>query len=45
MAVVDVAYLFSSFIWSYAHFLIPIGLLIDKYGLKRAGGLGRLKSR
>jgi len=37
---VGMGYLFSSFIWSYALFLIPVGLLIDKYGVKRVGGLG-----
>ncbi|NWC94401.1 MULTISPECIES: MFS transporter [unclassified Pseudomonas] len=37
---VGMGYLFSSFIWSYALFLIPVGLLIDKYGVKRVGGIG-----
>lgn len=37
---VGMGYLFSSFIWSYALFLIPVGLLIDKYGVKRVGGFG-----
>lgn len=37
---VGMGYLFSSFIWSYALFLIPVGLLIDRYGVKRVGGLG-----
>jgi ACS family glucarate transporter-like MFS transporter len=37
---VGMGYLFSSFIWSYALFLIPIGLLIDKFGVKRVGGFG-----
>lgn len=37
---VEMGYLFSSFIWSYALFLIPVGLLIDKYGVERVGGLG-----
>lgn len=37
---VGMGYLFSSFIWSYALFLIPVGLLIDKFGVKRVGGLG-----
>lgn len=39
---VGMGYLFSSFIWSYALFLIPVGLLIDRYGAKRIGGLGIL---
>ncbi|NWB31910.1 MFS transporter [Pseudomonas gingeri] len=37
---VGMGYLFSSFIWSYALFLIPVGLLIDRYGVKRVGGIG-----
>lgn len=37
---VGMGYLFSSFIWSYALFLIPVGLLIDKFGVKRVGGIG-----
>lgn len=37
---VGMGYLFSSFIWSYALFLIPVGLLIDKFGVKRVGGFG-----
>lgn len=37
---VGMGYLFSSFIWSYALFLIPVGLLIDKFGVKRVGGVG-----
>ncbi|WP_397453248.1 MFS transporter [Pseudomonas sp. NA-150] len=37
---VGMGYLFSSFIWSYALFLIPVGLLIDKFGIKRVGGIG-----
>ncbi|MPQ67957.1 MULTISPECIES: MFS transporter [unclassified Pseudomonas] len=37
---IGMGYLFSSFIWSYALFLIPVGLLIDKFGVKRVGGMG-----
>jgi len=37
---VGMGYLFSSFIWSYPLFLIPVGLLIDKFGVKRVGGFG-----
>jgi len=37
---VGMGYLFSSFIWSYALFLIPVGMLIDKFGVKRVGGFG-----
>jgi MFS family permease len=33
-------YLFSSFIWSYAIFLLPMGFLIDRFGTKRMAGVG-----
>jgi ACS family glucarate transporter-like MFS transporter len=42
LSAVGMGYLFSSFIWSYALFLIPVGLLIDRYGAKRIGGIGIL---
>ncbi|QXH53905.1 MFS transporter [Pseudomonas fakonensis] len=42
LSAVGMGYLFSSFIWSYALFLIPVGLLIDRYGAKRIGGFGIL---
>jgi MFS family permease len=37
---VGMGYLFSSFIWSYALFLLPLGILIDRFGAKRMAGLG-----
>jgi MFS family permease len=39
----DVAkgYLFSSFLWTYALFLIPMGLLVDRFGAKSVAGWGR----
>ncbi|WP_320534447.1 MFS transporter [Robbsia andropogonis] len=37
---VGMGYLFSSFIWSYALFLIPMGILIDRFGAKRMAGVG-----
>ncbi len=38
----DVAkgYLFSSFLWTYAAFVIPMGLLADRYGAKKVAGWG-----
>ena len=37
---VGMGYLFSSFIWSYALFLLPMGYLIDRLGTKRMAGVG-----
>lgn len=37
---VGMGYLFSSFIWSYALFLLPMGYLIDRFGTKRMAGVG-----
>jgi MFS family permease len=37
---VGMGYLFSSFIWSYAIFLLPMGYLIDRFGAKRMAGAG-----
>jgi ACS family glucarate transporter-like MFS transporter len=37
---VGMGYLFSSFIWSYALFLIPMGILIDRFGAKRLASVG-----
>ncbi|MFL9908320.1 MFS transporter [Paraburkholderia sp. RL17-337-BIB-A] len=37
---VGLGYLFSSFIWSYALFLLPMGYLIDRLGTKRMAGVG-----
>lgn len=33
-------YLFSSFLWTYALFLLPMGLLVDRFGAKRVAGVG-----
>ena len=33
-------YLFSSFIWSYTLCVIPMGLLVDRFGAKRVAGFG-----
>jgi MFS family permease len=40
LTAVGMGYLFSSFIWSYALFLIPMGFLIDRFGTKRMAGVG-----
>lgn len=40
LTTIQMGYLFSSFIWSYALFLIPMGFLIDRYGAKRMAGIG-----
>jgi ACS family glucarate transporter-like MFS transporter len=39
---VQKGYLFSSFLWTYLLFLIPSGILADKYGARGvcAGGMG-----
>jgi ACS family glucarate transporter-like MFS transporter len=37
---VGMGYLFSSFIWSYALFLLPMGMLVDRFGTKRIAGVG-----
>jgi MFS family permease len=37
---VGMGYLFSSFIWSYALFLLPMGMLVDRFGNKRIAGVG-----
>lgn len=38
----DVAkgYLFSSFLWTYTLFLIPMGLFVDRFGAKKVAGWG-----
>jgi ACS family glucarate transporter-like MFS transporter len=33
-------YLFSSFLWTYTLFLIPMGWLVDRFGAKRTAGFG-----
>ena len=40
LTAVGMGYLFSSFIWSYALLLLPMGFLIDRYGTKRMAGVG-----
>jgi MFS family permease len=40
LSAVGMGYLFSSFIWSYAIFLLPMGFLIDRFGTKRMAGVG-----
>ncbi|MBN3785866.1 MFS transporter [Burkholderia sp. Ac-20353] len=40
LTAVGMGYLFSSFIWSYALFLLPMGFLIDRFGTKRMAGIG-----
>lgn len=39
---ISMGYLFSSFIWSYALFLLPMGILLDRFGPKRIAGWGIL---
>ncbi len=33
-------YLFSSFLWTYTLFLLPMGVLVDRFGAKRVAGIG-----
>ncbi|WP_322093608.1 MFS transporter [Paraburkholderia bannensis] len=40
LSAVGMGYLFSSFIWSYALFLLPMGILIDRLGTKKMAGVG-----
>jgi MFS family permease len=37
---VALGYLFSSFLWTYTLFLIPMGSLVDRFGAKRVAGFG-----
>ena len=37
---VALGYLFSSFLWTYTLGLIPMGLLVDRFGAKRVAGFG-----
>jgi MFS family permease len=37
---IGMGYLFSSFVWSYTLFLLPMGFLIDRYGTRRMAGIG-----
>ena len=37
---VALGYLFSSFLWTYTIFLIPMGMLVDRFGAKRVASWG-----
>lgn len=37
---VTLGYLFSSFLWTYTLFLLPMGMLVDRFGAKRVAGYG-----
>ncbi len=37
---VSLGYLFSSFLWTYTLFLIPAGILVDRFGAKAVVGIG-----
>ena len=40
LSTVAKGYLFSSFLWTYTIFLMPMGLLVDRFGAKRVAGFG-----
>ncbi|HWK46943.1 MAG TPA: MFS transporter [Stellaceae bacterium] len=40
LSTVAKGYLFSSFLWTYTLFLIPMGFLVDRFGAKRVAGFG-----
>jgi MFS family permease len=40
LSTVGKGYLFSSFLWTYTLFLIPMGLLVDRFGAKRSAAVG-----
>ena len=40
LTAVGMGYLFSSFVWSYTLFLLPMGFLIDRFGTRRMAGIG-----
>ena len=40
LSTVAKGYLFSSFLWTYTIFLIPMGFLVDRFGAKRVAGVG-----
>lgn len=40
LSTVAQGYLFSSFIWSYTLCVVPMGLLVDRFGAKRVAGFG-----
>ena len=37
---VALGFLFSSFLWAYSVLVVPMGLLVDRFGAKRVAGLG-----
>ncbi|HAL37564.1 MAG TPA: MFS transporter [Polaromonas sp.] len=37
---IQMGYLFSSFLWTYLAFVIPAGILADRYGAKRVSAVG-----
>ncbi len=37
---VTLGYLFSSFLWTYTLCLLPMGMLVDRFGAKRTAGFG-----
>src|ERR1700761_587931 len=40
LSTVAKGYLFSSFLWTYTLFLIPMGWAVDRFGAKRTAGFG-----
>jgi MFS family permease len=42
LSAVQMGYLFSAYIWSYGAFIVPMGILIDRYGPKQLAGVGIL---
>jgi len=40
LTAIGMGYLFSSFVWSYTLFLLPMGFLIDRFGTRRMAGIG-----
>src|ERR1700733_5298283 len=37
---VQLGYLFSSFLWAYVLLLLPMGMAVDRYGVRMVAGLG-----
>jgi MFS family permease len=40
LTAIGMGYLFSSFVWSYTLFLLPMGFLIDRFGTRRMAAIG-----
>jgi MFS family permease len=40
LTTVQLGYIFSSFLWTYTVALIPMGILVDRFGAKRVAGFG-----